>query len=162
MKHLRLILNKSHFVQKQSIQPSDFIKRWSLCHDLSCVVKYIARAAHSGSTQSDLEKAEWHLLKKIIDEQEILNKKLSTGSSLYDPSLVQDMRNSPFPMMARAISKEWGLAFHLREALFYITTFQNLYYRFPYMRTVLLKQALKNLRQEINIQDNLTNSITDE
>lgn len=161
MKHLRLILNKSHFVRKQSIQPSEFIKRWSLCHDLSCVVKYIARAAHSGSAQSDLEKAEWHLLKKIIDEQEILNKKLSTGSSLYDPSLVQDMRNSPFPMMARAIAKEWGLTFHLREALFYITTFQNLYHRFPYMRTVLLKQALKNLRQEINAHDSTVNTTTD-
>jgi hypothetical protein len=151
MTHLRLILNRSHFAQKRSIQPSKFIKQWKLCHDLACVVKYIARSAHTQSIQHDLEQAEWHLLKKIIEEQDNLNKKVRAGLSLYDPSLVQDMRNSPFPMMSRAIAKEWGLTPLLREALFYITTFQNLYHRFPYMRTVLLKQALKNLRQEINL-----------
>jgi hypothetical protein len=161
MKHLRLILNKSHYNQKRSIQPTEFIRRWSFCHDLACVVKYIARFAQSDSKLSELEIAEWHLLKKIIEEQENLNKKTSTGSSLYDPSLVQDMRHSPFRMMSREIAKEWSLTFHLKEVLFYITTFQNLYHHFPYMRTVLLKQALKNLRQEINAHDQSVNLTTD-
>lgn len=159
MTRLRLILNKSHYVQKHIIQPIDFIRRWSLCHDLACVVKYIARSAQVDSQQSTLEMAEWHLLKKIIEEQENLNKKVSRGISLYDPSLVQDMRDSPIPMMAKTVAKEWGLSFQLREVLFYITAFQNLYHRFPYMRTVLLKQALKNLRQEINAHDQSTETI---
>lgn len=161
MTHLRLILNKTHYVQKQSIQPADFIKRWSLCHDLACVVKYIARATHDDFKPSTIQMAEWHLLKKIIEEQDILSKKSAANSNTYDPPLIQSMRTSPFPMMARAIAKEWGLSLHLREVLFYITVFQNLYHRFPYMRTVLLKQALRHLRQEINAHNHDTKTMID-
>ena len=153
MNHLRVISNPVHPSQSRPIQPMDFSEKWSLCYDLASVVEYAVRAAHADSIVNvfqDLKMAEWHLLKKIIEEQGRLSKNPFFDPLIYNSPLVQNMRTSPFPMMAEAIAREWGLPLDLKEVIFYITTFQNLYYRFPYMRAVLLKQAFKHLKREID------------
>ncbi len=47
------------------IEVIDAIEAWGLGFHLGCVVKYVARAAHKGSTLDDLKKARWYLSRAI-------------------------------------------------------------------------------------------------
>lgn len=166
MNHLRVILNPKHRVQSQPIQPIDFIKRWSLCHDLSQVIIYLERAArvHCDDQEASLHAlkvAQGYLFNKHISEYINLSLGRNHDSILYDSPLFQNMRTSPFPMMAEAIAKEWGLPKNLKEVIFYITVYKNFYPLFPYMRPVFLKQALKHLQREISVQEQLIYRSTD-
>lgn len=166
MNHLRVISNPIHRAQSQPIQPIDFIKRWSLCHDLGQVTIHLERAAHVHCDDHEvslhtLKTAQGYLLNKYISESISLSLGRTHDSILYDSLLFQNMRTSPFPMMAEAIAKEWGLSNHLKEVIFYITVYKNFYPLFPYMRPVFLKQALKHLRREISAKEQIISISTD-
>jgi hypothetical protein len=49
-----------------AIEVIDAIEAWSLGFNLGNAVKYIARAAHKGRLQEDLEKARWYLDREIV------------------------------------------------------------------------------------------------
>jgi hypothetical protein len=58
--------------------------------------------------------------------------------------------------MPAAIAKEWGLSPRLEEVIFYIGTFQKLFYLFPLTRVICLKQALTHLKAEIKAYEDVT------
>ena len=153
MTHLRLIINKNHDVQKHPLQLIDFIKRWSLCYDLSCVVKHLLCSTQADSKLHDLQLAEWHLCKKVIAEQQQLPKGTSSEPAFKDATFTGSFCRDHSPMIAEAAGKEWGLPRTLSKALFYITAFQNESPRFQYIRVFLLKQAHINLSHEVNKLD---------
>lgn len=157
MTHLRLMLNNTQCAQKHSIQPVDFIRRWSLCYDLSCVVKYIARAAQTSSALSELQMAEWHILKRLLEEYEKNSTKPNASyNHVHHSPFIQRMRKNTFPMMPDVIAQEWGLPLHLRETLFCITAFEYVYHLLPTLRFVLLEQALKSLKEEMHARNPLS------
>ncbi len=154
MTHLRLIINKNHSVHKHPLQLIDFIKRWSLCYDLSCVVKHLLCSTQADSKLHDLQLAEWHLFKKVIAEQGNLPKATSVEPIFDDAAFTGGAcRRGSSPLIAEAAGKEWGLSHTLSKTLFYITAFQNESPRFQYIRVFLLKQAHINLGHEVNKLD---------
>lgn len=164
MNHFKVISNPMRSPQIRKIQPIDFIERWSLCSDLSQVIIYLERSVHvvhRDESLHALKMAQWHLFNKHIAEYIQLSLGRTFDSILYDAPLFQKMRASPFPMMAEAIAKEWGLSTHLKEVIFYITVYKNFYPLFPYMRPVFLKQALKHLQREIRVKEPLSSTSTD-
>lgn len=137
----QMISNPPYYVQGRKIQPIDVIEGWSFCHHLGCVVKYVARlgrksAGRQNPILEDLKKAEWYLMREIAEK-----------SCLYMPRLRR------FPMMPEAIAKDWQLSSSLKEVIFYLTTYQRLFCRFPLTKTICLKQALTHLRVEIKNQE---------
>jgi hypothetical protein len=48
----------------------DVIEDWNLGYNLSCVLKYIARAKHKGQELQDLKKAQWYLNREISRREE--------------------------------------------------------------------------------------------
>lgn len=166
MNHLTVISNPFYTTQNRSIEPIDFIERWSLCRDLRQVIirlKHATQTLHDDPEASlDALRLAWfHLHDKYLDERIRLSSGRTQDSILYDSPLLQKMRTSPFPMMAEAIAKEWGLSSHLKEVIFYITVFKNFYPLFPYMRPAFLKQALKHLEKEMNDKKQLIAPTTD-
>lgn len=166
MNHFKIISNPICYPQSRHIRPIDFIEQWSLCPDLSQVIIYLERAIHVHRDNVEvslhaLKIAQGHLLNKHIAECMLLSLGRTYDSILYDAPLFQKMRASPFPMMAEAIAKEWGLSIHLKEVIFYITVYKNFYPLFPYMRPVFLKQALKHLQREIRAKGPLSSTTTD-
>lgn len=157
MTHLRLILNNTQCAQKHFIQPVEFIRRWSLCYDLSCVVKYITHAAQTNSALSDLQLAEWHILKKLLEEYgKVSAKPNASYTHVRHSPFIQRMRKNTFPMMPDIIAQEWRLSLHLRETLFCITAFEYVYHLLPNLRFALLEQALKSLKDEMHARNPLS------
>ena len=155
MNYLKIISNTSPSLQDRPINPLDFIERWSLCHDLGQVILCLESAAcrHRNDTEASLDilrSARQHLYGKYINEHIKLSLRNKDDLISYGVPLFQEMRISPFPMMADAIAKEWSLSNHLKEVIFYITLYKNFYPLFPHMRPVFLKHALKHLEKEIN------------
>jgi hypothetical protein len=115
---------------------------------------------HEGRLHA-LKTAQGYLFNKHIAECINLSLGRTHDSILCDSPLLQKMRTSPFPMMAEAIAKEWGLSNHLKEVVFYITVYKNFYPLFPYMRPVFLMQALKHLQREISAKEQIISISTD-
>lgn len=141
----QMISNPPYYVQGRKIQPIDVIEGWSFCHHLGCVVKYIARlgrksAGRQNPILEDLKKAEWYLMREIAEKP-----------CSYIPRLRR------FPTMPEAIAKDWHLSPSLKEVIFYLTTYQRLFCRFPLTNTICLKQALTHLRTEIRNQESASN-----
>lgn len=167
MKQFKVISNPICYPQSRYIRPTDFIEQWSLCPDLSQAIIYLERAVHVHrdnveASLNALKIAQGHLFNKYLAECIQLSLGRTFDSILYDAHLFQKMRTSPFPMMAEAISKEWGLSIHLKEVVFYITVYKNFYPHFPYMRPICLKQSLKHLQREISAKEQLIVTSIDE
>lgn len=157
MTYSPLIPSIKYFVQRKAIQPSDFIKRWALSHDLACVVKDIACAVQSDSGLSELQKAEWHILKRIGEEyRQVSTKPNASYAHVRHSPFIQRMRKNTFPMMPDVIAQEWGLSWHLREVLFCITAFEYVYHLLPNLRFALLEQAHKSLKEEMHARNPLS------
>jgi hypothetical protein len=178
-------------IKSQSIQPIDVIERWALCHHLGCVMKYLARVGCPNSTLEqarleqnylrqacldDLQKAAWHLIQEINDEQartpqirasrrrgDILSfQDIHTNGRCTNDTRINGALDQDFPYTTEAISKNWRLSPRLKEVIFYIAAFQKLFYRFPLTRGICLKQALKHLRAEITAYEYLINLTGDD
>lgn len=129
---------RSYTAQRQTIQAIEFIKDWSLCPHLACVVQCLAKTARKDSALEreqlyHLKMAEGHLIRKITANDVPTNYMIRISSS---------------PMMPQTLSHKWDLSTHLQEVLFYVTAFQRLFNQFPRTRKILLQQALKHLREE--------------
>jgi hypothetical protein len=204
------------YVEGRSIEPVDLIERWTLCHHLGCVVKYVARigcrnhvleqtsleqqerleqTCLAQACLEDLKKAAWYLLREINNEQLRVSQTRKhnlpvpnsysqdtrlndaraevaciegahAGDALIEDTYREDARtgDSPakdvraqnFSFMPAAIAKEWGLSPRLEEVIFYIGTFQKLFYLFPLTRVICLKQALTHLKAEIKAYEDVT------
>lgn len=147
----QMIANPPYYVQGRKIQPIDVIEEWSFCHHLGCVVKYVARLGrksvrHQNPAFSanlsgqmcleDLQKAEWYLMREIAEKPCHCIPRLQSS-----------------PTMPEAIAKDWRLSPPLKEVIFYLTTYQRLFCRFPVTKIICLKQALTHLRTEIRSQE---------
>jgi len=166
MNPFKVISNPIHSPQNRPIQPRDFIEQWSLCRDLGQVIISLEHAAQALRDDPEasihtLRLAWFHLYDKYLGECIKLSLGRNHDSALYDSPLFQRMRASPFPMMAEAIAKEWGLSSNLKEVIFYITVYKNFYPLFPYMRPIFLKQALKHLEREMSDKKQLISTSTD-
>jgi len=141
----QMILNPPYYVQGRKIQPIDVIEGWSFCHHLGCVVKYVARLGRKSVGRQnpileDLKKAEWYLMREVAEKP--------------CPCIPRLRR---FPTMPEAIAKDWCLSSSLKEVIFYLTTYQRLFCRFPLTKIICLKQALTHLRAEIKNQESANN-----
>ena len=119
----------------RSLQPIDFIERWSLCHHLRYVVKYLVRAGRKSSTLGDLKKAQWYLVREL--------------HCPHKPSIPV---NETLSFIPKAVLEDWKLSFHLDQTLFHIQVFQQLH-RSRELREASLKQAMKHLAEEIKIHE---------
>ena len=137
MSTVHLASRAAHSDQGRILQPIDFSEHWSLCHHLACVVECVARAGRKHSTLDqtrlgDLKTAEWYLMR------EITNKRPCVFSS------IQNTHDHPIPITLEAAVLAWDLSTHLKEVLFYITTYQRLLYRFPSTRVICLSIGVEN------------------
>lgn len=132
----------------RTLHPIEFIERWSLCHHLACVVRYLARAARKSAPLEqtrleDLKMAQWYLSRELS-----CNHKPHFAAVLVQPPL------------QKIKLEACQLSSHLAEVLFHIQVSQkvcqgNEQTNRPstYMREASLKQALKHLSEEIKFYE---------
>ncbi len=132
----------------RTLHPIEFIERWSLCHHLACVVRYLARAARKSASLEqtrleDLKMAQWYLSRELS-----CNHKPHFAAALVQPA-IQKIK-----------LEACQLSSHLVEVLFHIQVSQKVCLRdgqkdcnSSYMREASLKQALKHLREEIKFYE---------
>ena len=126
-----IISNPAHYLAGRSIQPIDVIEGWALCHHLACVVKYVARAGRKNPILEDLKKAEWYLSHEVEYLQES-----------YNACSLTLMRNKTFKV--HDVCDDWQLSDNLSDVLNHVRTS-----KVPSLRKEALREALKNLRAEI-------------
>ena len=148
MNNQSLSSNSTNFGHSPTFHPIEFIERWSLCHHLACVVRYLARAARKNSPLEqtrleDLKMAQWYLARELG-----CNHKPHFAAVLVQPPL------------QKIKLEACHLSSHLAEVLFHIQVSQKICQgngqsdrTSTYMREASLKQALKHLREEIKFYE---------
>ncbi len=66
-------INHPKHYKQGGVEVIEVIEAWGLdrCHNLACVVKYVARCGLKGDRLADLKKAQWYLNREI-EKQETL------------------------------------------------------------------------------------------
>jgi hypothetical protein len=148
MNNQTLSSNLMHCGSIRTLHPIEFIERWSLCHHLACVVRYLARAASKSSSlqQSrveDLKMAQWYLSRELVCKH-----KPDFAAVLIQPT-IQKIK-----------LEACQLSSHLGEVLFHMQVSQKVSLRdgekdfnSRYMKEASLKQALKHLSEEIKLYE---------
>jgi hypothetical protein len=148
MNYQSLSSNLTHCGNSRTLHPIEFIERWSLCHHLACVVRYLARATSKGSSLEksrleDLKMAQWYLSRELV-----CNHKPHFAAVLVQPT-IQKIKLEACELSSR-----------LDEVLFHIQVSQKVSLRNGeknfnpgYMKEASLKQALKHLNEEIKLYE---------
>lgn len=137
----QMIANPPHYVKGRKIEPIQVIEEWSFCHHLGCVVKYVARIGRKNpileqTRLEDLKKAEWYLMREI-----------GTKACTRIPNPRR------FSTAGETVAKDWQLSPSLSRVIFCLTSYQRLFHRLSFSKTVFLEQALTHLRAEIRRQE---------